>query len=167
MISLSFLLLSRGSFTTPLSPILSLIISPSCVPLTPVLLNGARPSFYWRSHGPRRQLLHPPPLLLPQVVWHLWWSLRNLSIWMLTLVLSLLSCIRWTLMWLVLHIVRLALVASMLLPLHLHKLRRTRTMMMALVMMMMMRIRMLALLVMRRWLLLSDLPFVIRDKKGK
>ena len=48
--------------------------------------------------------------------------------------------------------------------LHLHRLQTKRTMM---IMMMRMRKRMLALLVMRRWLVLNDLPFVICDKKGE
>jgi len=45
--------------------------------------------------------------------------------------------------------------ASLLLPLHLHRLQRMKPMMMAPVTMMMMRMRMLAFPVMRRWLLLN------------
>ena len=53
MISLSFLLPSRGSFVIPLFLIPSLLISPSWVPLARCSLDGARPSFDWSGHGPR------------------------------------------------------------------------------------------------------------------
>ena len=71
---LSFLLLSRESFTTSLSLILSWITSPSCVPLMQQSLDRVRPSFDRSGHGPRRWLLwllqlHPHLLLLPRVVW--------------------------------------------------------------------------------------------------
>ena len=102
------------------------------------------------------------------MVWCLRRSWCSFSAWMLALTLSLMKWVRWPPVWVVLHDIRLVLVASLLLPLHLHKLQRTRMMMMASVMMMMMRMRMmmLALPVMRRWLLLSDLPFFIRDKSS-
>ena len=84
---------------------------------------------------PPTHLLHPPPLLLLllQVVWRLRRSWRIFSLWMLDLTLSIMRWVRWPPVWVVLPNVRLALVASLLLPLHLHKLQRARTMMMALV----------------------------------
>ena len=178
MICLSFILLSRGSFATPLSLILSLIISPSCMPLMLVLFDRARPSFDQSSHGSRQWLLlpvllHPPPHLpLPRVVWLSRPSWLSLSAWMLTLTLSMMSCVKWTLVWAVSLDDRLLWVVSPFLHLHLQGLQRMRAMMMAPVMMMMMmmmrmRMRVLAFPVMRRWLLHNDLPFIIRDKMGK
>ena len=70
-------------------------------------------------------------------------------------------------MFVVLHDDRLSWVVSLHLHLHLHRLQRMRVMMMAPVVMMLMKMMVLALPVSRRWLLLSDLPFVIRDKNGE
>ena len=47
----------------PLSPILSLLISSLWVPSARHLFDEVRPSFDQNGHGPRQQLLHPPPLL--------------------------------------------------------------------------------------------------------
>ena len=140
----------------PLSPIPSLLISPSWVPSVRCLFDRVRPSFDRSSHKPRRQLLQPIPLLplLQVVVWLLRRLWCNFSALLLALTFSLMRWVRWPPMWVVLHDVRLALVASLLLPILLPRLLR-------------MRMRMLALPVMRRWPLLSDLIFVIRDKKRK
>ena len=140
----------------PLSPIPSLLISPSWVPSVRRLFDRVRPSFNRSSHKPRRQLLQPIPLLplLQVVVWLLRRLWCNFSAWMLALTFSLMRWVRWPPVWVVLHDVRLALVASLLLPILLPRLLG-------------MRMRMLALPVMRRWPLLNDLIFVIRDKKGK
>ena len=105
-------------------------------------------------------------LLLPRVVWPLRQSWRSFSAWMLVLIHSLLSCVKWTPVLVVLHDDRLTLLASQSLPLLLHRHLRTRTMMVTPVMIMMMRMRMLALLMTMRWLLHSDLPFVIVIKRG-
>ena len=57
VISLSFLLLSRGSFTTPLSLIPSFPTSPSWVPSARYPLDGAKPSFDLSGHRSRQRLL--------------------------------------------------------------------------------------------------------------
>ena len=167
VISLFSLLLSRGSFTTCLFPISSLLTSLSWVPSAMRSLDRARPSFDWSGHGPRWHflqpaLLHLPPpfLLFLQVVWPSRQSWRNFSTWMLTLTLSLMSYVKWTPMLVVLHDNKLALVVSSLLHLHLQRLKQMRMAMMV------MRMRMLALPVMMRWWPLDELPFVIHDKKG-
>ena len=166
MISLSFLLLSWGSFAMPLFLISSLLISPSLVPLAWCPFDGARPSFDWSGHEPRRWLLqpvllHPPSLLLHQVVvWLSRPSWHSLSAWMLALTLLVISCVRWTPVLVILHDDRLSWMVSLRLYLHLHRLPRTRVIMLALVMMMLMKMRMLALPVKTKWLLLSDLPFL-------
>ena len=163
--------LSRESFTIFLSLSPILISLPSWVPLAWCLFNRVRPSFDRSSHRPRQRILQPPLFLLPPflflrvVVWRLRWSWHSFSAWMLAVTFSVMSCVRWTLVSVVLHDDKLALVASSLLPLLLQRLLSTRMLMMVLVMMMIRRIRMLALPVMRWWRLLSDLPFVIRDKK--
>ena len=171
VISLSFVLLSRGSFATPLSLSPCLLTSPLWVPSVQCLLDGVRPSSNRSDHESRWRLLQPiplhPPLFLLLLLWVVWCFRKSLgcfSTWMLTLTLWLIRWVRWPSVWVVLHDIRLALMASLLLPLHLHKLQRTRMMMMAsMMMMMMMRMRMRTLPMMRRWLLLNDLPFVIRD----
>ena len=116
-----------------------------CVPLMPLPLNGVRRSYIQGSLS--RQLLPlPPPLpFLLREVWLLMWSWRNFSTWMLALIHSLLSCIRWTPVLAVLLDGRLTLVALWSLPLLLPRHLRT--------MMMMMRMGMLALLVLTRCLL--------------
>ena len=165
--------LSPGSFIIFLSLSLILISLPSWVPLARRLFDGARPSFDWSGQWPRWRILQPPLFLLPPllllqvVVWHLRRSWHSFSIWMLALTLSMMSCVSWPLVLVVLHDDRLALVASLLFPLLLQRLLRMRMLMMVLVMMMMMWMRMLPLPMMKRWRLLSDLPFVIRDKKGE
>ena len=111
-------------------------------------------------------LFLPPLLLLRQVVlWLLRRSWCSFSAWMLALTLSVMSCVRWTPVSIVLNDDRLASMVSPLLPLLLWRLRQMRMAM--IVLMMMMRMRMLALLLIMRWRSLSDLPFVIRDKNGK
>ena len=165
--------LSRRSFIIFLSLSLILISLPSWVPLARRLFDGARPSLDWSGQWPRWRILQPPLFLLPPllllqvVVWHLRRSWHSFSIWMLALTLSMMSCVSWPPVLVVLHDDKLALVASSLFLLLLQRLLSTRMLMMVLVMMMIRRIRMLALPVMRRWRLLSDLPFVIRDKKGE
>ena len=164
VISSFSLRLSRKSFVIFLSLSLMLLSLSSWVPLTHHLFDKARPSFNWSGHELRQRLLQPlpfhPPLLplLRVVVWCLRPSWRSLSTWMLTMIHSLLSCIRWTLMLVVSHDDRLVWVASprLHLPLLLQRLLRTRILMMVLV-----------VIVMRKWWLLNDLPFVIRDKKGE
>ena len=105
----------------------------------------------WPKHRPRRWLLrhlllHPHPfLLLLRVVWPLRRSWYSFSAWMLTLTHSVMSCIKWTPMSVVLCDSRLALVASWSLLLLLQRHLRIRTMMIR------MRMRMLALLVTTRW----------------
>ena len=85
-----------------LSPIPSLPTSPSCVPLTSLLLRKVLYSFTWGSPRLRRQLLqllplHPPLLLLLHLVeWHLRPSWYSLCTWMLALILLAISCVRWT-----------------------------------------------------------------------
>ena len=76
VISLSFLLLSRGSFAIPLFLISILLISLSCVPLVRHLFNRVRHNFDRSGHRPRRQflqliLLCPSPLLL-LFLWVVW-----------------------------------------------------------------------------------------------
>ena len=170
MINSFFLQLSHGSFTIFLSLFLILLFMLSWVPSTQLLFCEARPSFNRSSRGPRRRILQPLPFLPPPIfllwllVWLLRQSWRSFSAYMLTLILFLLSCIRWTPILVVLHDDKLALVASLLLHLLLQRRLRMR---MLLLVMMMMRMRMLALLVMRRWWPLSDLPFVIRDRNGE
>ena len=129
-----------------------------CVPLTPLPLNGARSSFV--RGGLVQQLLpflllHPPPLpLLLWVVWLWMRSWRNFSAWILALIHSLLSCIRWTPVSVVLLDGRLPLVALWSLPLLLPRhLRHPRTMMTLTTMIMMMRMEMLALPTLTRCLL--------------
>ena len=158
MISSSFLRLSHRSFIIFPSLFLILLSILSWVPLVQLLFDGARPNFDRSACGPRWRILQPlpfhPPLLplLQRVVWLLRSSWHSFSAWMLALILSLLSCI--------------ALEVSPLLHLF-HLLRRLlRTRMLMMVLVMMMRMRMLALPVMMRRLL-SDLHFVIRDKKGE
>ena len=76
VISLFFLLLSRGSFATPQTLIMSLLTSQLCVPLVRWLYDGVRPSFDWSSHGSRRRLLQPLPLLLLLLLFFFffeWW----------------------------------------------------------------------------------------------
>ena len=118
MISLSFLRLSRGLFTTFLSPISSLLILQLCVPQTLLTLDRVRPSFDRSDHGLRSRLLRLLPfqphllrLLLLRVVWPLRGSWRSVSAWMLALKHSLLSYIRWTPVLVVLLNNRLAFVA--------------------------------------------------------
>ena len=171
VISSFFLRLSRRSFAIFLSLFLILPTSLSWVPSAQRLFGGARPSFDRSGHGWRRLILQPPPflpppLLLLQVVVLLsrpsWCSF---SMWMLALTLSVMSCVKWTPVSVVLYDDKLASVVSPLLPLLLRMLRQMRTAMRML--MMMTRMRMLALPVMRRWRPFSNLPFVIRDKKGE
>ena len=149
----------------------SLLTSPSWVPLAQCLFDEARPSFNRSGHRLRQRLLQPllRLLLLLRVVWCLRPSWHSLSAWMLALIHSLLSCIRWTPMLVASHDNGLAWVASsrLHLPLLLWRLMRMRMLIMVLIMMMRRRMRMLALPVIRRWWLLSDLPFVIHDKRGK
>ena len=80
-------------------------------------------------------------------------------------IILILICIKLTPVLVVLHNDRLALVASLLLHLLLQRLLRMRMLLMVM-MMMRMRMRMLAFPVMMRRPL-SDLPFVIHDKKGE
>ena len=105
------------------------------------------------THLPLLQL-HPPPLpLLQQEVWLWMRSWRSFSAWMLALIHSLLSCIRWTPVSAVLLDSRLALVALWSLPLHLSRhLRHPRTMTTS-TMIMMMRMEMLTLPALTRCLL--------------
>ena len=127
-----FLLLSCGSFAIFLSPISSHPTSRSCVPLVSLSLNGVLHNFTWGNPGQRRSLLkllplHPPLLLrLQQVKWHLRPSWHNLCAWMLALTLSVMSCVRWTLVSVVSHDNRLSWVVSLLLPYHLHQPLRMR-----------------------------------------
>ena len=74
------------------------------------LFDKARPIFDRSGHRPRwRRWIQPlpfhPPLLplLRVVVWHLRPSWHSLRTWMLALIHSLLSCIKWTPMLVVLH----------------------------------------------------------------
>ena len=78
---------------------------PSWLSLAVRPLDRVRPSFNQSGHGPRRRLLqpfplHPPLLLLPRVVWFSRSSSLNLSALMLALTLLVMSCVRWTLVWL-------------------------------------------------------------------
>ena len=155
MISSSFLPLSRGSFATFLSPILSLPIFLLCVPLTPLPLSRVLHSFAQGSPSIRRQLLwllpfHPPlRFLLPQVESHLRPSWHSLCTWMLALTLSAMSCVRWTPVSIVLRDDRLWWVVTQWLPLP----RHLRIRVMAPTVLMMLKIMMMARLVMMRCLL--------------
>ena len=88
-----------------------------------LLFGRVRPSFDWSGREPRRQILQPLPFLPPPLflLWQVMWLLRqswhSFSAWMLALILSLLNCIRWTPVLVVLHDDRLTLVASLLLHL--------------------------------------------------
>ena len=100
VISSSSLELSRGFYAIFLFHFPHSTTFPLCVPLTMLPLNEARRSF--DQGGPVQQLLplllHPcplPPLL--RVEWHSRTSWRNFSVWMLTLTLSVMSYVRWTL----------------------------------------------------------------------
>ena len=105
MISSIFLWLSRGSFSIFLFIFLILLSILSRVPSTQLLFGEARSSFDLSECGPRRRILQPlpflpPPLLLLQcVVWLLRQSWHSFNTWMLTLILSPLSCIRWHPCW--------------------------------------------------------------------
>ena len=120
--------------------------------------DGARLSFNRGGHESRQQLLQLLSLL-PLLFLHLllvewlsgpsWYSLCS---WMLTLTHSVMSCVRWTPMLVVLHDNRLPWVVSLLILLHLHRLQRMRVMM-APAVMMLMRTIMLACPVMMRRLL--------------
>ena len=119
----------------------------------------------------RRQLLpflqlHPPLLLLlPWVVWLLMQSRCSFSTWMLALIHSVMSCVKGTLVLVVLPDGRLALVVSWNLPLLLP--RHPRTMTMTLTTMMMLRIGMLAHPVMMRCLLDVLTPLSLVTKRGE
>ena len=170
VISSFFFRLSHGFFAIFLSLFLILPTSLSWVPSAQRLFGGARPSFDRSGHGWRRLILQPPPflpppLLLLQVVVLLsrpsWCSF---SMWMLALTLSVMSCVKWTPVSVVLYDDKLASVVSPLLPLLLRMLWQMRTAMM--VLMMMMRMRMVAFPVMRKWRPLSDLPLSFMTKMG-
>ena len=132
MIRSSSLWLSRWFYAIFLFPFPFPTTSMLCVPLMPLPLNRARRSYVRGDLG--RQLLpllqlHPPPLpFFLRDVWLMMRSWRSFSVWMLALIHSLLSCIRWTPMLAVLPDGMLALVALWNLPLLL--LRHPRTMMM-------------------------------------
>ena len=157
MIDSSFLSLSWGSYAI----FLFLFLLPTTftwnVPLMLLPLNGARSSFIrgvlvWQLL-PFLQLQPPLLPLLQREVWLWTRSWHSFSAWMLALIHFLLSCIRWTLVSVVLLDGRLTLVALWSLPLLLLRhLRHSRTMM-TLTMMMMMRIEMLALPALTRCLL--------------
>ena len=155
VISSFFLLLSRDSFATFLSPIPSLPTSHIYVPLTPLPLSGVLHSFARGNLGQRQQLLwllplHPPLLLfLQQVEWHLRPLWHSLSAWMLALTLSVMSYVRWTPVSVILRDDRLWLVVTQWLPLS----RHLRMRVMASAMLMMLRMMMMARLVMMRCLL--------------
>ena len=148
MISSSSLWLSRWFYAIFLFPFPFPTTSMLCVPLMPLPLNRARRSYVRGDLG--RQLLpllqlHPPPLpFFLRDVWLMMRSWRSFSVWMLALIHSLLSCIRWTPMLVVLPDGMLALVALWSLPLLLPRHPK---------MMMMMRMEMLALPVLVRCLL--------------
>ena len=158
VISSFFLPLSRDSFATFLSPILSLPMSYICVPLMLLPLSGVLHSFTQdspRHKRPHLQLLplHPPLyLLLLKVESHLGPSWHSLCAWMLALTLLAMSCVKWTPVSVVLHDDRFTLVASLLLLLLFQRLLRMR-MMMVMLMLLMLRKRMLALPMMMRCLL--------------
>ena len=130
---------NHSSFFLSLS--LILISLPSWVPLARRLFNEVRPSLDWSSHESRRRIFQPPLFLLPPllllwvVVWRLRWSWHRFSAWMLALPLSVMSCVRWPPVSIILHDDGLTLVASSLLPLLLQRLLRMRMLMMVLVMM--------------------------------
>jgi len=75
---------------------------PLWVSLTLLPLDRVRLSFARDRHRPRRQLFQLLPLLPPPLLCLLWveWLLRpswhSLCAWILTLTLSVMSCIRWT-----------------------------------------------------------------------
>ena len=148
MISSSSLWLSRWFYAIFLFPFPFPTTSMLCVSLMPLPLNRARRSYVRGDLG--RQLLpllqlHPPPLpFFLRDVWLMMRSWRSFSVWMLALIHSLLSCIRWTPMLAVLPDGMLALVALWSLPLLLPRHPK---------MMMMMRMEMLALPVLVRCLL--------------
>ena len=148
VISSSSLGLSKGFYTIFLFLFPCPTTSTLCVLLTPLLLNEERHSFD-RGDSVQQLLpllqLHPP--LLPLLLWkvRLWMrSWRSFSAWMLTLIHSLLRCIRWTPVLAILLDGRLTLVALWSLPLLLPRHPRT---------MMMMRMGMLALPALTRCLL--------------
>ena len=143
VISLFFLLLSCGSFATFLSLIPSLPTSRSCVPLTSLPLSGVLHSFARGSLGLRRQYLQ------------------------LVLTLSVMSCVRWTPMSVVLHDDRLSWLVSLLLPLQLRQPLRMRVMM-APAVMMLMRMMAMARRVMMRCLLdvLTPLSLVTKRRSS-
>ena len=116
--------LSHRSFAIFLSLFLILLSILSWVPSTQCLFGGTRPSFDQSGRRPRWWILQPlqplpflppPIILLRRVVWLLRQSWHSFNAWMLALILSLLSCIKWIPMLVVLHDDRLALVASLLL----------------------------------------------------
>ena len=117
-VSSSFLQLSRGSFNTSPFLFLSLLFSPSWVPLALVLSDRVRLSFNRSSHEYKRPIL-------PMVVWPSRSSWSSFSGCMLTLVviwtLSLMRCIRWTLEYDALLVDRLAWLVLLLLPLLLQR----------------------------------------------
>ena len=157
VISSSFLPLSWDSFDIFPFPILSFPISHICVPLTPLWWSEVLHSFARGSPRRRRQLLqflriHPPPLIVQQVEWHLRPSWNSLCAWIFALTLSVMSCIRWTPMSVVLHDDKLWWVVSQWLPLPLRQLLRMRITM-APAMLMMLRMMMMARLVTIRCLL--------------
>ena len=155
VISSFFLPLSRDSFATFLSPILSLPMSYICVPLMLLPLSGVLHSFTQdspRHKRPHLQLLplHPPLLLLLQrVELHLRPSWHSLCAWMLALTLSTMSCVRWTLVSVISHDDRLWWEATQWRPF----LRHLRMRVMAPAMLMMLRMMMMARRVMMRCLL--------------
>ena len=131
--------------------------SPLCVPLTTLPLNGARCSFD-RGGLIRQPIpllhLHPPSLpLLQREVWLWTRSWCNFSTWMLALIHSLLSCIRWTPMSAVLLNGRFTLVVLWSLPLLLPRHPRHPRMMTIPTTMMMVRMEMPALPALTRCLL--------------
>ena len=157
MISSFFLQVSHRCFAILLSLFLILLSTLSWVPLKRCQFDKARLSFDRSGHKPRRQILSPPPfhpppllLLLLLVLWLSRQSWCSFSAWMLTLIHSLLSCIRWTPVSVVLLDGKLALVALWSLPL---LLPRHPRMMMTPTTMIMMRMEMLALPVLTRCLL--------------
>ena len=121
MISSSSLRLSRWFYAIFLFPFPFPTTSMLCVPLMPLPLNRARRSYVRGSPGqqllPLFQLYPPLLTLLLWEVWLLMQSWRSFRAWMLALIHSLLSCIRWTPVSAVLPDGRLALVALWSLPL--------------------------------------------------
>ena len=156
MISPFSLQLSRWFYAFFLFPFPFLTTSLLCAALMPLPLNGARCTFIRGSLV--QQLLpllqfHPSSLpLIQQEVWPLMQSWHNFNAWMLALIHSLLSCIRWTPMLAILLDGRFALMALWSLPLpfpsHLRYPRTTTTP----TMMMMMWMEMLALSALMRCL---------------